>query len=154
MRIALEEADVAATGGDIPVGCVIVGADGRELGRGGNRREVDADPTAHAEVVALRAAAKALGTWKLVDATLYVTLEPCTMCAGAIVNARVARVVYGVADPKAGAIDSVYGVGTDGKLDHQIRVEGGYLRGACLERLRRFFAALRATGARSPTTPE
>ncbi|MGC4067506.1 MAG: tRNA adenosine(34) deaminase TadA [Polyangiaceae bacterium] len=144
MRIALNEADLAATHGDIPVGCVVVGASGHELGRGRNRRELDGDPTAHAEVVALREAAKRTGNWRLVDATLYVTLEPCTMCAGAIINARIARVVYGVADPKAGAIDSVYRIGLDERLDHRIRVEGGFYRVACLERLRRFFATLRA----------
>jgi tRNA(adenine34) deaminase len=144
MRIALEEADLAETHGDVPVGCVVVGANGHELGRGRNRRELDGDPTAHAEVVALREAAKRAGHWRLADATLYVTLEPCTMCAGAILNARIARLVYGVADPKAGAVDSVYRVGIDGKLDHRIRVEGGVFRAACLERLRRFFETLRA----------
>ena len=146
MELALVEADLAAAEGEVPVGCVIVGADGLELARGHNRRENDADPTAHAEMIALRAAARALGTWRLEGATLYVTLEPCVMCAGALVNARIARVVWGCDDPKAGACRTLYAIGADVRLNHRYPAEGGLLAEACADRLRRFFAALRAQG--------
>lgn len=146
MELALGEADVAASEGEVPVGCVIVGADGRELARGHNRRESDADPTAHAEMIALRAAARVLGSWRLEGATLYVTLEPCVMCAGALVNARIARVVWGCDDPKAGACRTLYAIGQDSRLNHRYPSEGGLLAEECADRLRRFFAALRAQG--------
>ncbi len=147
MREALREADTAADAGDVPVGAIIVNAEGVELGRGQNRREQDQDPTAHAEVVALRAAAAATGHWRLEGSTLYVTLEPCPMCAGALINARVAHVVYGAADPKAGALDSLYNMGNDLRLNHRLEsVTPGVLQQECVERLQAFFAKLRAAG--------
>jgi tRNA(adenine34) deaminase len=144
MRVALEEADAAAERGEVPVGCVVVDADGRALARAHNARESLADPTAHAEMIALReAAARALG-WRLDGATAYVTLEPCPMCAGALVHARVARVVYGCADPKGGAVTTMFGIGRDARLNHRFDVTEGVLQDECAERLRRFFAVLRA----------
>jgi tRNA(adenine34) deaminase len=144
MRAALEEADAAAVRGEVPVGCVIVDAHGRELGRGHNARETLADPTAHAEVIALREAAARALTWRLDGATAYVTLEPCVMCAGALVHARVARVVYGCPDPKGGAIDTMFGIGRDARLNHRFEVEAGVLEEECAAKLRAFFEALRS----------
>ena len=144
MTLALAEADAAAAVGEVPVGCVVVGRDGDELGRGRNGREALADPTAHAEIVAIRAAAARMGDWRLEGATAYVTLEPCAMCAGALVLARVARVVYGCADPKAGAVKTLYTIGRDARLNHRFEVVEGVLEEACADRLRLFFAALRA----------
>jgi tRNA(adenine34) deaminase len=149
MTVALSEADAAAATGEVPVGCVVVGADGNELGRGRNGREALADPTAHAEVIAIRAAAAHIGGWRLEGATAFVTLEPCAMCAGALVLARVSRVVYGCADPKAGAVRTLYSIGRDPRLNHQFEVVEGVLESACRERLQLFFAALRAR----PPTP-
>ncbi len=146
MEVALREADIAAAHADVPIGCVIVGEDGRELARGRNRRELDADPTAHAEMVAMRAAARTLGHWRLDGATLYVTLEPCVMCAGALVNARVRRLVYGATDPKAGAVRSLYQVTDDPRLNHRVESTGDVLDARCAERLRSFFRVLRAQG--------
>lgn len=146
MRLALAEADLASAAGDVPVGCLVVDPYGRELGRGHNGREQFADPTAHAEVIALRAAAARSLTWRLDGVTVYVTLEPCPMCAGALVNARVARVVYGCADPKAGAVSTLFGIGRDERLNHRFEVTPGVLEGECADRLRQFFAALRARG--------
>ena len=146
MRCALEEADRAATKGEVPVGCVIVGSNGELLAAGHNLRETDEDPTAHAEIVAIRLAARGLGTWRLENTTLYVTLEPCVMCAGAMVNARIGRVVYGCDDPKAGACASLFTIGQDTRLNHRFPVMGGVLAGDCADRLRRFFTALRALG--------
>jgi tRNA(adenine34) deaminase len=145
MRRALEEAERAAGLGEVPVGCVVVNADGTELARGHNLREAENDPTAHAEMIALRCAARARGSWRLEDATVYATLEPCPMCAGALVNARVGRVVWGCDDPKAGACRSLYSIGTDPRLNHRFEVTGGVLEAECAARLRRFFATLRAT---------
>jgi tRNA(adenine34) deaminase len=147
MEVALAEADAAAAVGEVPVGCVVVGADGLELGRGRNAREALADPTAHAEIIAIRAAAAQSGDWRLEQATAYVTLEPCAMCAGALVLARVARVVYGCADPKAGAVTTLYGIGRDARLNHRFEIVDGVLGEECADRLRRFFAALRARPA-------
>jgi tRNA(adenine34) deaminase len=144
MRVALDEADAAAAQGEVPVGCVLVDADGRAIGRGHNARESLADPTAHAEMIAVREAAARALSWRLDAATAYVTLEPCPMCAGALVNARVARVVYGCADPKAGAVTTMFGIGRDERLNHRFDVTGGVLGEECADRLRRFFAALRA----------
>jgi tRNA(adenine34) deaminase len=144
MREALAEAEAAAAAGDVPVGAIVVDAAGARVAAGRNRREVDQDPTAHAEIVAIRAASAALGHWRLEGATVYVTLEPCPMCAGALVNARVARVVYGCADPKAGAVDTLFPIGQDGRLNHRFAVERGVLGEACAAVLKRFFAALRA----------
>jgi tRNA(adenine34) deaminase len=143
MAIAIEEADHAAAKGEVPVGAVLVDAHNREVGRGHNGRENLADPTAHAEMVAIReAAARTLG-WRLEGVTAYVTLEPCAMCAGALVHARVARVVYGCADPKGGAIDTMFGIGRDPRLNHRFEVVAGVRGEECALRLRRFFAALR-----------
>jgi tRNA(adenine34) deaminase len=141
MTIALEEARAAAAGGDVPVGAIIV-SEGSILGRGRNRRELDRDPTAHAEVIALRQAAQALGMWR-VEATLYVTQEPCPMCAGALVNARIKRLVYGCTNPKAGAVDTLFQLVTDPRLNHRIAVTGGVLATECAAELSQFFAALR-----------
>jgi tRNA(adenine34) deaminase len=147
MRLALEEAEAASAKGEVPVGCVIVDAEGRAIARGHNARETLADPTAHAEIVAVREAAGRALSWRLDGATAYVTLEPCAMCAGALVHARVARVVYGCADPKGGAIDTMFGIGRDARLNHRFEVVSGVLGDECSSALRRFFAALRS-GAR------
>jgi tRNA(adenine34) deaminase len=146
MRIALTEARLAAEHGDVPVGAVVVGPDGVELSRGRNVRERDGDPTGHAELVALRAAAKVAGHWRLEGATLFATLEPCAMCAGALVNARLARVVYGAPDPKAGAVTSLFTIGQDTRLNHRFEVRSGVLAEESIELLRAFFAGLRARG--------
>jgi len=143
MRIALEEAQTAIEHDDVPIGAVVVADDGRELGRGRNERELLEDPTAHAEILALRRAAAALGTWRVLDATLYVTLEPCTMCAGAIVLSRIPRVVYATTDPKAGAAGSVLDVLADTRLNHRPDVIGGVLADEAADLLRSFFRARR-----------
>ena len=152
MREALREAEAAAAVGEVPVGAVVVGRDGALLAVGRNGREVDHDPTGHAEMYALRRAAAALGHWRLEGATLYVTLEPCPMCAGALVNARIARVVYGCADPKAGAVDTLFTIGQDPRLNHRFLVERGVLEDACAGALRSFFGALRAKRKATPPT--
>jgi tRNA(adenine34) deaminase len=143
MAAALKEADLASASGEVPVAAVVVAADGTELGRGRNAREALSDPTAHAEILAIRAAASRVGDWRLEGATLYVTLEPCAMCAGALVLARVARLVYGCEDPKAGAVTTMFGIGLDPRLNHRFEVTPGVRREECAERLRRFFSALR-----------
>jgi len=125
---------------------VVVAADGRELARDHNRREERADPTAHAELLAVRAAAARNAHWRLEGATVFVTLEPCPMCAGALVNARVARVVYGASDPKAGALTSLYSLGSDTRLNHRFEVKSGVLAAEGAGRLSSFFAKLRAAG--------
>ncbi|MGQ0846196.1 MAG: tRNA adenosine(34) deaminase TadA [Sporichthyaceae bacterium] len=144
MREALLLAAQAPAGGDVPVGALVLDADGVVIGRGYNRRELDADPTAHAEVLALREAAAARGEWRLAGCTLVVTLEPCTMCAGAIGLSRVARLVYGAADAKAGAVESLWDVVRDRRLNHRPEVLGGVLAQECAAALRAFFAAHRA----------
>jgi tRNA(adenine34) deaminase len=146
MREAMSEADEAAAANDVPVGALVVDAAGRIVGRGRNRREADQDPTAHAEIIALRHAAATLGHWRLEGATVYVTLEPCPMCAGALVNARVARVVYGCTDPKAGAVDTLFTIGRDARLNHRFVVTPGVLGEECAAQLRGFFAKLRKSG--------
>ncbi len=146
MRLALGEAERAAAVGDVPVGCVIVGPGGEELGRGRNQRELDGDPTAHAEIVALRRAAQKVGRWRLDGTVAYVTLEPCPMCAGALVNARVARLVYGAADPKAGAVRTLFEIGTDRRLNHRFEVVSDVLGRECAAKLQAFFAVLRGSG--------
>jgi tRNA(adenine34) deaminase len=146
MRAALDEAQRAAEHGDVPVGCVIVGPDGTLLGRGENRRELDGDPTAHAEIIALREAARARGHWRLDGCTTFVTLEPCPMCAGALVNARVSHVVFGATDPKAGAVLTLFDVGLTPKLNHRFEVVSGVLADEAAQQLRAFFAKLRAAG--------
>jgi len=130
--------------GDVPVGAIVVDAAGAVIGVGQNRREADRDPTGHAEIVAMRAAAAHLGTWRLHGTTLVVTLEPCVMCAGALINARVERVVYGCDDPKAGALRSLYLLGEDPRLNHRFAVTPGVLAQDCARLLSSFFAALRA----------
>ena len=139
MAEALAEADAAAAHGDVPIGAVLV-HDGQEIARGHNRREVDADPTAHAEMLALRAGSAALGTWRLTGCTLYVTLEPCTMCAGALVLARIDRLVFAADDPKAGAVGALYDIPRDPRLNHDVEVVRGVAAVAAAERLRAFFA--------------
>ena len=142
MRAAIAEARRAREHEDVPIGAVVV-RDGAVIGAGRNERERRQDPTAHAEVIALRAAARALGAWRVLGTTLYVTLEPCAMCAGAIVLARVPRVVYGCTDPKAGAAGSVLDVLAEPRLNHRPRVTGGVLAGECAALLTDFFAARR-----------
>lgn len=146
MAEALAEADQAPAHGDVPIGCVIVDAEGAALGRAHNRRESDADPTAHAEILALRQAAARRGHWRLDGATAFVTLEPCAMCAGALVNARIARLVYAAADPKAGAVDTLFEIGRDTRLNHRFAVTAGVGAEPSRARLQAFFAALRAAG--------
>ena len=138
MRAALKQARAAAEEGEVPVGAVIV-AGGRIIARAHNQRERLKDPTAHAEMIALTQAAAALESWRLDGATLYVTLEPCLMCAGALVQARVERVVFGALDPKAGACGSLYQVGLDTRLNHTFELEGGLLEAECAELLQDFF---------------
>jgi tRNA(adenine34) deaminase len=142
MRLALREADRALAHDDIPVGAVVV-RDGEVIGTGHNERELRADPTAHAEMIALREAARALGTWRVLESVLYVTLEPCAMCAGAIVLSRVPRVVFGTTDPKAGASGSVLDVLAEPRLNHRPQVESGLLADECADLLRAFFASRR-----------
>jgi len=139
MRCALAEAERAAQGGDVPVGALVLAPDGTPLGTGHNEREATGDPTAHAEVVAIRRAADRLGTWRLADCTLVVTLEPCTMCAGALVQARIGRLVYGARDEKAGAVGSLWDVVRDRRLNHRPEVIQGVLADACAHLLTDFF---------------
>ncbi len=143
MREALREAERAGRRGEVPVGAIVVGA-GRVLGRAGNAIEATQDPTAHAEMLALRQAAAALGTRRLLATTLYVTLEPCAMCAGAAVLARVPRLVFGATDPKSGACGSLCNIAADPRLNHRCQVRGGVLERECAELLKGFFMALRA----------
>ena len=142
MREALTEAERALAHGDVPVGAVAV-RDGAIVGRGHNRKEADADPTAHAEMIALREAARSLGGWRLADVTLYCTLEPCPMCAGAMVMARLPRLVYGADDPKAGAAGSVIELLRDPSFNHRVAVTRGVLAEQAQALLERFFARLR-----------
>ncbi len=142
MVLALGEADAAALAGEVPVGAVVV-LDDRVVARAGNRTIGDCDPTAHAEIVALRAAAKQLGNYRLSGATLYVTLEPCTMCAGALVQARLARLVYGCDDPKGGAVRSCFAVLDHPMLNHRVEVTRGVLADQCAATIQAFFAARR-----------
>lgn len=143
MRLALEQAAAAAGHGDVPVGAVVLAGDGGLLGVGCNSRELLGDPTAHAEVVALRAASVAIGGWRLSGCTLVVTLEPCTMCAGAAVLARVERVVFGCSDPKAGAVGSLWDVVRDRRLNHRPEVVAGVREQECSALLTQFFLAQR-----------
>jgi tRNA(adenine34) deaminase len=142
MRLAMREAERAADHDDVPIGAVVV-RDGEVIGAAGNERELRADPTAHAEILALREAAKALGGWRVPDSVLYVTLEPCPMCAGAIVLARVPRVVFGATDAKAGAAGSVLDILGEPRLNHRPRVEAGLLAAESASLLESFFAARR-----------
>jgi len=142
MRLAMREAELASEHGDVPIGAVLARA-GEVIATGRNERELRQDPTAHAEILALREAAQALGSWRVLETTLYVTLEPCAMCAGAIVLARVPRVVYGASDPKAGACGSVLDVLSEPRLNHRPEVRGGLLGEECGALLSAFFAARR-----------
>jgi tRNA(adenine34) deaminase len=142
MALALEQAERSKGFGDVPIGAVVA-REGEPLASAGNERELRRDPTAHAEVLAIRAAAEALGGWRLPETTLYVTLEPCAMCAGAIVLARIPEVVFGAADPKAGAAGSVLNVLGEPALNHRPAVRGGLMADECAEPLRRFFDARR-----------
>ena len=145
MRLALQQATLAPEIGEIPISAVLV-LNNEVLAAAHNYREVSQDPTAHAEMIVIRKAAEKLRTWRLTDSTLYVTLEPCVMCAGAAVLARVDRLVYGAADPKAGACESLYSVPTDERLNHRVELCGGILADECGALLADFFAAQRALG--------
>ena len=142
MTVALEEAEAALAHADVPIGAVAL-VDGEVIARRHNERELTGDPTAHAELLALRDAAKALGRWRLDDVTLVVTLEPCAMCAGALVNARLRRVVFGAPDPKAGAVGSLYNLCVDPRLNHEVEVQHGVLAAQATALLQTFFARLR-----------
>jgi len=142
MRLALREAERALEHDDVPIGAVVV-RDGEVIGAGGNERELRQDPTAHAEIIALREASRATGSWRLLDAVMYVTLEPCAMCAGAIVLARLPRVVFGTTDPKAGAAGSVFDILAEPRLNHRPEVASGLLAEDCAALLRAFFAPRR-----------
>ena len=144
---ALAQARLALPHGDVPVGAVVVTKSGTVVGLGHNRREELGDPTAHAEILALRAASSSLGSWRLEGCTLVVTLEPCTMCAGALVQARIGRLVFGAWDPKAGAAGSVRDVVRDRRLNHRVEVRGGVREQECADLLRAFFATHREPGA-------
>jgi tRNA(adenine34) deaminase len=143
MELALEQAQTAADQDEVPVGCVIVSLERGIIGSGHNQRELLKDPTAHAEMIAITQAAQALSSWRLENCVLYVTLEPCPMCAGAMVLARLPMVVYGTTDPKAGACDTLYRITADPRLNHRAQVVGGVLAGRCGEVLSNFFARKR-----------
>lgn len=142
MAAAIAEARLAEAEGEVPVGAIAV-ADGRIVGAGHNRPISLADPTAHAEILAIRAVAASLKTYRLTVVSIYVTLEPCVMCVGAMLNARIARVVYGARDDKAGALGSVYDIGRDGRLNHRVEVVGGVMESECAGLMTSFFRARR-----------
>jgi tRNA(adenine34) deaminase len=142
MRIALREAAKAAERGEVPVGAVLVDAAGRVIGRGANSPITNCDPTAHAEIVAIRKASRKLGNYRLAGTTLYATIEPCAMCLGALIQARVGRLVYGADDPKAGAVRSIVRFPVE-RTNHALEIEGGVLAGECGRILKDFFAAKR-----------
>jgi tRNA(adenine34) deaminase len=142
MRLALEQAGLAPALGEVPIGAVLV-HDGQVLAQVHNFREVWQDPTAHAEIVAIREAASRLGTWRLTGATLYVTVEPCSMCAGAIIQSRISRLVFGARDPKAGACGSVFNLPEERRLNHKVEVSGGVLERESQELIQTFFRRLR-----------
>jgi tRNA(adenine34) deaminase len=144
MAIALEEAAAAVSAGDVPVGAVVLGPDGAVVARRHNERELHQDPVAHAEVLAIRDAAATLGTWRLSGCTVVVTLEPCPMCAGALLASRVERVVFGATDPKAGATGSLYNLCADPRLNHEVDVVAGVRAAECSAQLSAFFASRRA----------
>lgn len=138
MGLALKEAEAAALRGEVPVGAIVV-KDGAVLSTGQNSRETAQNPLGHAELMALEGASQKLGAWRLLDCTLYVTLEPCVMCAGALVQSRVSRVVYGATDPKGGGVKSLYQICEDPRLNHRLQVQGGVLEKTCGEMLTEFF---------------
>ena len=142
MQAALTEAGIAESLGEVPIGAVVV-HDGQIIGRGHNLRESSQDPTTHAEVIAIRQAAQNLKSWRLIDCTLYVTLEPCVMCMGAIILARIPRLVFGCHDPKVGAVGSLYNFAEDERFNHRVEVESGVLQQQCSEQLSQFFQQLR-----------
>ena len=150
MARALAEAEAARREAEVPVGAIVV-CGGVVVGQGHNRREALADPTSHAEMLAIREAARARASWRLEDCTLYVTLEPCVMCAGAIVQARVKRLVFGCLDPKGGAVRSLYRACDDSRLNHRVAVTEGVLGERCGAILKRFFAALRGSDTNEKT---
>ena len=139
MRIAIEEGALAAQSGDVPVGAVLFDENGTILAKNHNRREADRDPTAHAEILVLREAGERLGRWRIPGATLIVNLEPCAMCAGAMVLARIKRIVYGAQDAKTGAIESLYQLTNDSRLNHQVEIVSGILADEASQQLKRFF---------------
>jgi tRNA(adenine34) deaminase len=141
MRLALDRARLASAHGDVPVGAVVLDPVGAVVSSAGNERELAQDPTAHAELLAIRRAAEVLGSWRLTDHTLVSTLEPCTMCAGALVLARVARLIFGAYDPKAGAVTSLFDVVRDPRLNHRVEARGGILEAECQALLTDFFAS-------------
>ncbi|MHB1136227.1 MAG: tRNA adenosine(34) deaminase TadA [Coriobacteriia bacterium] len=144
MSLAIEQARLAAAEGEVPIGAILV-CDGAVVAHGRNARESAADPTAHAELIAIREGAERLGRWRLSGCTLYVTLEPCPMCAGALVNARIDRLVYGASDPKAGAVGTLYDLSADSRLNHRYEVTAGVLGDECGRLLTEFFRGLRAS---------
>jgi tRNA(adenine34) deaminase len=147
MQLALAQARLALAHDEVPIGAVIYHLPSQRIvGQAHNRRILDKDPTAHAEILAIRHAAKELGDWRLEETVLAVTLEPCPMCAGAIVNARIPKLVYGCADPKAGAVETLYQLCSDGRLNHRVQVEGGVMAEECAGLLTGFFAGKRAMG--------
>lgn len=146
MSLALDQADIASAHRDVPIGAVVVRQDGLCLATGHNRREADSDPTAHAELLALRSASASRGHWRLHDAVLYVTLEPCAMCAGALVNSRISRVVFGAWDAKAGALGSLFDLSQDPRLNHRFPVRSEVRAEDCRQRLKAFFLQLRQAG--------
>ncbi|MDD2556737.1 MAG: tRNA adenosine(34) deaminase TadA [Desulfuromonas sp.] len=155
MELALQQASEAQVLGEVPVGAVLVDAQGRVLAAAGNRREAWQDPTAHAELIALRLAAQRMESWRLLDTTLYVTLEPCVMCMGGILLARIPTLVFGTRDPRAGASGSIYDFATDTRFNHQVEVREGVCREQCRAQLASFFAAIRARNkVRSAATTE
>lgn len=149
MREALTMAAQAAALDEVPIGACVVMGDGRLLAAAGNRTRTDCDPTAHAEIVALREAARAAGNYRLTDAVMYATIEPCAMCAGALVQARVRRLVYGATDERAGAIHTQFGIGTSGSLNHQLEITSGVLEGECRALMQQFFRARRTKAVTS-----
>ena len=142
IQLAIQEAAAAEVLGEVPIGALVI-RDGRIIGRGHNLRETEQDPTAHAEMIAIRRAAEFLGSWRLLDCTLYVTLEPCVMCMGGIILARIPNLVYGCRDPRAGAVGSIYDFSTDERFNHQVQVREGVLQQECSAQLSRFFRNLR-----------
>jgi tRNA(adenine34) deaminase len=144
MRLAIKEALKAGRIGEVPVGAVVVGGSGEIISQAHNLRETSSDPTAHAEIIAIKEAAKKLENWRLAETILYVTLEPCVMCMGAIVLSRIKKVVFGARDPKAGAVVSVYNIGVDEKLNHRVQIKEGVLEDECADLLKRFFENVRA----------
>jgi len=145
MRQALEQARIAESLGEVPIGAVIV-RDNQIIATGHNRRIIDSDPTTHAEIIAIRSAARVVGDWRLSGFTLYVTLEPCPMCAGAIVLARIDRLVYGASDPKAGAVETLYQICSDERLNHRVEIVSGILANECAQLISKFFQRQREMG--------